>query len=331
MTFLFPAALVAAAVVTVAGVAAYVVLQRRRTAAMAASGLAVTAASGLGGSARRAALRRHLPYVLFLTAMPLLLVGVARPQANLELPRAAKTVVLVFDVSNSMAADDLEPTRLAAAQAAAASFVEGQPRSVDIGVVVFGQQALTTVPPTKDHNQAIEAINRLKTGGGTSLGQAILAALSSIVGRPISLPEGESAEPPADLGYWGSSAIVLLSDGEETGGPDVESAASLAAAAGVRIQTVGIGTTEGATIEVDGYQLATALDEELLTTIAATTGGAYHRAEDADSLKEKIRSIDLRVRAEKEPVELTALFGAAAILLLAIGALLMTYWHGRIV
>jgi Ca-activated chloride channel family protein len=325
MTFLYPLVLVLAAVVTAASVAAYVLLQRRRTAALSTSGLGIAAPS------RRSAARRHLPYVLFLAAMPLLLVALARPQATIEVPRAAGTVILAFDVSNSMAADDVKPTRLAAAQAAATSFVQAQPDSVDIGVVVFGQQALATQAPTENHEEAIAAIKRLKTGGGTSLGQAILAALSAIVGKPVSLPDANSAEQATNLGYWGSATIVLFSDGEDTGGPDAEAAAGVASDAGVRIQTVGIGTAQGTTIEVDGYQLGTALDEDLLTSIATATGGSYHPARDAASLKETTRSIDLRVSAHKEPVELTALLAGAALLLLTIGGLLMTRWYGRIV
>jgi Ca-activated chloride channel family protein len=325
MTVRYPVVLGVAAVLTAAMVAAYVLLQRRRASALAATGL------GVVGSLRGAAARRHLPYVAFLAAMPLLLVALARPEATVAVPRVSGTVMLVFDVSNSMAADDLKPTRLAAAQAAARSFVEAQPDEVDIGVVAFGLTALATLAPTADHAEAIAAINRLRTGGGTSLGQAILAALSGIVGKPVRLPDSASPEPTPSLGYWGSATIVLLSDGENTAGPDVEEAALLAADAGVRIQTVGIGTTEGTTIEVDGYQFATALDEELLTSIAAVTGGSYRRAGDADTLREVTRSIDLRITAKKEPVELTALFAGIAVLLLTIGGLLMTRWYGRIV
>jgi Ca-activated chloride channel family protein len=325
MTFRYPLVLAVAAVLTAAGIMAYVQLQRRRTATLSASGL------GLTGAPRRAAASRHLPYALFLAAMPLLLVGLARPQATIEVPRAAGTAILVFDVSNSMAADDLEPTRLAAAQDAAAEFVRAQPDTIDIGVVMFGQQALTTLRPTDDHDQAIAAIGRLRTGGGTSLGQAVLAALTTIVGRPVRLPDGDSATPPTDLGYWGSATIVIFSDGEETGGPDAEAAADMAAVAGVRIETVGIGTARGATVEVDGYQLATALDEELLTTMAAITGGSYHRARDAASLHEVTESIDLRVSADERSVELTAIFAGAALLLLTIGGVVMTRTYGRIV
>jgi Ca-activated chloride channel family protein len=198
-------------------------------------------------------------------------------------------------------------------------------------VIVFGDQALMTQAPTDDHPAAVAAINRAKPGGGTSLGQAILVALGTITGKPVSLPE--EGEPPTtdELGYWPSATIVVFSDGEETGGPDVTAAAELAAAAGVRIQTVGVGTAKGAAVEVDGFQLSTALNEELLTTVAQTTGGTYLPAGDAATLADTTKSIDLRLTSKKEPVELTAPFAGAALLLLALGALLSTRWHGRIV
>jgi len=327
VTFLYPAVLAAAALVTAAAIAGYVSLQRRRTAALAAVGFGGLA----GGGSRRAAVRRHLPYALLLAALPILLVGLARPQAEVAVPRVAGTVVLAFDASNSMAAADVTPTRLAAAQAAASGFVEEQPDTVDVGVLVFGDQALLTQAPTDDHAAAIAAIGRVAPSGGTSLGQAILVALGTITGKPVSLPEDGAAATTSDLGYWPSATIVIFSDGEETGGPDVEAAAGLASAAGVRIQTVGVGTAKGGTVEVDGYQLGTALDETLLTTVAQATGGAYHQAGDAAALADTTKSIDLRLTTEKEPLELTAPFGGVALLLLTLGGLLGIRWHGRIV
>jgi Ca-activated chloride channel family protein len=324
VTVRYPFMLVVAVVVTAAAVWAYLILQRRRTAALAAFGV-----GGPGGS-RRAAVRRHLPYALLLAALPLLLGGLARPQATIDVPRVSGTVVLVFDVSNSMAAKDVAPNRLAAAQAAATSFVEEQPDTVDIGVVVFGDQALTTQAPTDDHAAALAAINRLTATGGTSLGQAILAALTTITGKPVTLPE-DGAAPP-QLGYWGSASVVVFSDGEDTGDPaQAEAAADLAAAAGVRIQTVGVGTTAGATVEVEGYQLATALNEQVLRGLADATGGTYLTAGDSGALAASTRSIDLKLTTRKEPVELTGPVAGLALLLLAAGALLMIRWHGRIV
>ncbi|MEU4423015.1 VWA domain-containing protein [Actinoplanes sp. NPDC024001] len=321
MSFLHPLLLVVAVVVTGAVVFAYTAMQRRRSAALAAAGFAD----------RQGRVRRHLPYVLLLAALPILLVGLARPQAEVAVPRVSGTVLLAFDISNSMSATDVEPSRLVAAQAAATRFVEAQPDTVDVGVLAFGSQALLTQAPTDDHAAAVAAIKRVKTSGGTSLGQAILVGLGTIVGKPVGLPEDGTAPTTQDLGYWPSATIVVFSDGEETGGPDVQAAAELAAAAGVRIQTVGVGTTQGGTVEVDGFQLGTALDEKTLTAIAQTTGGSYRPAGDADALTEATSAIDLRLTTEKEPIELTAPFAAAALLLLTLGALLSTRWHGRIV
>ena len=318
MSFLYPVVLAVALLVTAAAVYAYVNLQNRRTAALRKAGFTPTGA-----------LRRHLPYALVLLALPVLLVGLARPQAEVTVPRVSGTVLLAFDVSNSMRAGDVQPTRLGAAQTAARAFVEEQPSTVDVGVLVFGDQALLTQAPSDDHQAALAAISRLSASGGTSLGQAILVALGTITGKSITLPE-QGAAPP-DLGYWPSATIVVFSDGQETGGPDVVAAAELAAAAGVRIQTVGVGTERGATVEVDGFQLGTALDPALLTTVAQTTGGAYLPAGDADTLTDTTKAIDLRLTAKKEPLELTAPFAGAALLLLMLGAVLGSRWHGRII
>jgi Ca-activated chloride channel homolog len=323
MSFQYPVMLVVAAAIGLGLVAAYRRLQAQRTTALMAAGLTTASPS-------RDGLRRHIPPLLFLAALVLLLLAMARPQATVGIPRTTGTVILAFDVSNSMAAADVTPTRLAAAQAAAIGFVRTQPDTIKVGVVAFGQGALNTHLPTSEHEETVDAINRLRVAGGTSLGQAILASLTTIVGHTVSLPDPSSSVPPPDLGYRGSATIVLLTDGENTGGPDPVAAAELAAAAGVRIETVGVGTVEGSTIEIDGYQMATALNERLLTEIAETTRGSYHRAQDAEALGAIYQSLDLRTMTQDELVELTAAVVAISLLLLTIGGLLMIHWFGRI-
>jgi Ca-activated chloride channel family protein len=318
MSFYYPVMIAVAGVVCAGLVVAYRRLHRRRSRALAAAGV-------------RVGMRQHVPPLLFLAALTLLLIGVGRPQATVDVPRAAGTVVLAFDVSTSMTATDATPTRLAAAQAAATRFVKAQPDTVDIGVVAFDQGAMTTRVPDKDHDAAINTIARLHAAGGTSLGQAILTSLTTIVGKTVGLPDANSDAPPPKLGYWGSATIVLLSDGEDTGGPDALAAAQLAAGAGVHIETLGFGTVDGATITVNGYQVATALNEDLLTQIAQTTAGSYHRADDAQALDTVYRSLDLRITAKPESVELTGVAIGAAMLLLTIGGLLMIKWFGRII
>jgi Ca-activated chloride channel family protein len=321
MTFMYPVMLVVAILAGAVLLLAYRGLQRRRASALSAVGL-MTPSTGRFG------LRRHVPPALFLVALLLLLVAVSRPQANVPVPRAAGTVILAFDVSNSMGAADVTPTRLSAAQSAAVDFVTSQPDTVDIGVVAFGQGAQTTQLPSADHEATVAAIRRLQIAGGTSLGYAILASLSLITGEPVSLPV--EAGPPVDIGYWPSATIVLLSDGEDTGGPDAVAAAELAATAGIHIETIGVGTVDGATIEVDGYQMATALNEELLTAVAETTTGSYHRAGDAQALDAIYDTLDLRITTEAKLVELTGALVGLALLLLTVGGFLMINWFGRI-
>ena len=214
--------------------------------------------------------------------------------------------------------------------------VEFDQFQVFIGQRVVGYKAKQPGLPVKLvvrdlPEEAINAINRASASGGTSLGQAILVALGTITGKPVALPADGATPDASALGYWPSATIVVFSDGQQTGGPDAEAAAEVAAAAGVRIQTVGVGTARGATVTVDGFQLATQLDESLLTTVAQTPGGAYQQAGDAATLADTTSSIDLRLTTKKEPVELTAPFAGAALLLLVAGALLGIRWHGRIV
>jgi Ca-activated chloride channel homolog len=203
MTVRYPVMIAVAVVVGAGLVLAYRALQRRRADAIAAAGLGASAAG----------LRRHLPPLLFVAALVLLVLGGARPQATVGVPRTSGTVILAFDVSNSMGAGDIAPSRLAAAQAAAVDFVRAQPDSVDIGVVAFSQGALNTHLPTAVHEETVEAINRLQVAGGTSLGQAILASLTAVIGQPVSIPDPASGGQLPDLGYWGSASIVLLTDG----------------------------------------------------------------------------------------------------------------------
>ena len=332
MTFTYPWVLGVAVVVVTVLALAYRALDRQRAAALAAVGASPVVSS------RGAAWRRHAPPLLFLAGLAVLLVGIGRPHATVQVPRVAGTIVLAFDVSNSMMATDVVPSRLGAAQQAAVEFVRAQPESVDIAVVAFDQGAITAGEPTNDREAVMAAIERLRPAGGTSLGQAVLTSLSTIVGEPIYLPDAddappsaESADPLPDLGYWGSAMVVVFSDGEDTGGPDAIAAAELAGTAGVRVYTVGIGTVEGTTIEVEGFQVATALDEELLTAVAQLTAGTYHRAADAASIGAIYQDLELRITTRPQVLELTGVAVLLALALLSAGGVLMTLWYGRIV
>lgn len=248
--------------------------------------------------------------------------------SELPIPFLCGTVMLAVDVSNSMAAEDVRPNRLAAAQQAARAFVQAQPETVDIGLVAFEQGALVTARPDRDHSVALRAIDRLRITGGTSLSAAILASLSAITGRQVAIGPGGSVP---DIGYWPSATIVIFSDGETQGDENVEQAAQVAQRAGVRIHTVGIGTTAGATVSVDGYRVQTALDEQTLTMIARTTGGAYHPAGDAAQLAGIADTIDLRLTVSDEPLPLAGAFIAFALVLLTGGAVLTVFRTGRVI
>ncbi|WP_043624091.1 VWA domain-containing protein [Nonomuraea candida] len=316
MTLDSPLLLAAGLLVTAALAWAAVVSARRRRAVLAAAGVAV-----------RGGRRAYLGTGLTIAGVGVLAVATAGPAAMVPVPRTAGTVVLAIDVSNSMAADDVAPTRLAAAQRAARAFVAAQPDSVDIGVVAFERRGLTTARPDPDHSLALKAIDRLKPTGGTSLGPAILASLSAITGRQVTL--GRDGAAP-DIGYWPSATVVLFSDGQNGGG-DVEPAAAAAQRAGVHVHTVGVGTTAGAAVKVDGYRLQTSLDEETLTLIARTTGGAYHPASDAARLDGIAGTIDLRLTVSDEPLPLAGGLIGLALALLATGAALTMLRSGRVI
>jgi Ca-activated chloride channel family protein len=266
-----------------------------------------------------------------------LAIAVAGPAASVPVSRASGTVILAMDVSGSMTATDVAPSRLAAAKKAALSFIDAQPDNVDIGVVAFQQGGLEAALPTADHANASAAVRRLKAAGGTSLGDAILASLSAITHKTVAIGRGGS-EP--DIGFWPSATIVLLSDGQNEAGAASSStgtdaltgaAASVAEKAGVHIDTVGVGTTTGTTVVVDGYHLFTALDPAALKSISRATGGTYHPASDASELDGIASSIDLRLTVTSQPLPLAGAFIALALVLLAAGAVLTVTRTGRVV
>jgi Ca-activated chloride channel family protein len=311
-----------------------VVLRYRRLVRARAARRAELAALGLVAPAPPAGVPRHVPPALFLAALVLLLTALARPEAAVPQPHRQGTVILAFDVSGSMAATDVAPTRLEAAKAAARTFVERQPSTVRLGVVAFGGSGVVTQEATADRAKVLAAIDRLRPDGGTALARGLQTSLGAIVGRPVLVdgPDASGVEPQGpDLGYHGSAAIVLLSDGENTGEPDPIELADLASSAGVRIYPVGLGRPEGTVLQIDGFQIATALDEPLLREIASRTDGRYFAAADEQALAAVYDSVELAWTVETEHVELTALLAAAAAVLLLVGASLSLAWFGRAV
>lgn len=328
MTFQWPLMLLALLAVPVLVVAYRSQLRRRD------QGRARLAAEGLvAASTGRPDRWRHVAPLLLLAALILLLASLARPAATVAEPRREGTVVLAFDVSTSMAAKDLAPTRLDAAKVAGRAFVARQPSTIRLGVVAFGDSAVISQQPTDDRAQVLAAIDRLTPQGGTALGRGIVSSISAIAGKPISVDEtGQDGTAGDDeLGYYGSAAVVLLSDGENTTDPDPLVLAQLASTAGVRIYPIGLGSPQGAVLEVDGFQVSTRLDEATLKQIAETTDGTYYAASDTASLGNVYDDIDLSWTARTEEREITSWFAAAAAALLLLGAGVSVVRSGRVV
>jgi len=332
-------------------IAAYLFLLRRKkkTALRYANLSLVKEAMGAG---RR--LRRHIPPILFLLALTLLILAVARPSAVITLPTHQRTVILAMDTSGSMRARDVEPSRMAAAQAAAKSFVSDQPHGTRIGVVTFAGTAAVAQAPTNNREEILAAIDRFQMQRATAIGSGILMSLKAIFpevefdlhswnqwrepsrdlqrGAPLDQarePKKEAAKPVAP-GSYASAVILLLSDGRSNVGPDPIEAARIAAEHGVRVYTVGFGTEGGEIIRFEGWSMRVRLDEKTLKKIAELTQGEYYYAGTAADLKKVYETLSSRLVFETRETEITALFSAAAAVIALIAVLLSVWWFSRI-
>ena len=268
-------------------------------------------------------------------------VAMARPQAVISRPQQEGTVILAFDVSASMAATDLAPTRIAAAKVAAKDFVAKQPSGITIGVVAFSDSGVSVQAPSNDEAAVTAAIDRLAPEKGTSLAAGIQASLKAIAAAeagPYANNYYSNATPgaptdtptPVPAGTHTSAAIVLLTDGENNENPDPAVATQAASDQGVRIYTVGIGSAAGADVTVDGFQLHTQLDEAALQSIAQTTGGTYYNATDAAQLRSIYDNLDTQLVIQPQMVEMTGLLAGLSLLLMLAGAAASMFWLGRL-
>ena len=295
--------------------------------------------------------RRHVPPALFLVSLALMIVAIARPQAVVMLPSQHETIILAMDVSGSMRAADVEPNRLAAAQAAARAFVNDQPNYTRVGVVSFAGTAAVVQPPTRNKEDILAAIDRFQLQRGTAVGAGILVSLKLIFpdvefdlrNWNPRLDQGKSApidraqkrgekEPPKPVppGSYSSAAIILLTDGQTTTGPDPIESARIAAERGVRVFTVGVGTEKGEMIGAEGWSMRVRLDEASLKQIANVTQGEYFYAGTATDLKKVYETLNSKLVFEQRQTEITALFAAAAALFAVMAAVLSLLWYGRI-
>jgi Ca-activated chloride channel homolog len=345
MTFLWPEMLWLLFIVPALIAAYFLLLRRKKEAALRYASLSlVKEAMGTGQR-----FRRHIPPLLFLVALIAMITAIARPAAVVTLPSQHRTIILAMDVSGSMRATDVQPNRISAAQAAAKAFVAEQPSNVRIGVVSFAGTAAVVQPPTQNRDDIFAAIDRFQLQRATAIGSGIIVSLATIfpdagidvssliyggsAPRGIPLDQRKTEKPaftPVPPGSYTSAAIILLTDGQRTTGPDSIEAARMAADRGVRIFTVGFGTKSGETIGFEGWSMRVRLDEETLKTIANITRGEYFYAGSATDLKKVYQSLNDRLVLEKKDMEISALFSAAAAVIAVVSVLLSLLWFNRI-
>jgi Ca-activated chloride channel family protein len=254
----------------------------------------------------------------------------------LTLPQVEGIVMLAFDVSASMAADDLDPTRMEAAKEAAQTFIEGQPNNIKIGVVAFSDGGLVVQAPSEDRVAILETINRLVPQSGTSVGQGILVALNTLSrdrNSDQSKDDNEQPEltPAEDLrGAFAPAIIVMLTDGENTEPPDPIEAAQAAIEQGVRIYTIGVGSTAGTVVEIDGFNVFTQLNEDVLKQIAQLTEGEYYHAVDENDLHAINEDLKPQFVVKPEKMEITSVLAGLSMFVMLLGAVTSLFWFGRI-
>jgi Ca-activated chloride channel homolog len=283
--------------------------------------------------------RRHLPPALYLLALAALLVSLARPQALTLVPKEQATVILVMDVSGSMNATDVAPTRLVSSQRAAVAFIEELPEKFRVGIVSFASTAQTLTRPTTDRVAVYEAIDSLHAEGATAMGDGIERALD--VKRPPTPPSsGSAARPsPSPTAPHGGAdeaplVVLLLSDGANTQGrTQPMQAAADAKALGVPVFTIALGTDRGMVDVPDETgnlrRIPVPPDTLTLQRIAETTGARFFAAPSNSDLKEVYRELGSKIGFVKEQQEITVVFAATGLLFLVAGATMSLVWFSR--
>lgn len=320
-------------------------MRRKKKLAMRYASLSIVReAMGAGQS-----FRRHIPPLLFLLAIAAMLIAAARPTAVVLLPSNNQTIILAMDVSGSMRAADVLPSRIVAAQEAAKGFLKDLPRSVKVGIVAFAGSAQVAQLPTTNREDLYTAIDAFQLQRGTATGNGIMMSLATLfpdagididkVGAPsrqrgvpidqVGKPEPKEFVPVAP-GSYTSAAIIMLTDGQRTTGVDPLDAAKIAADRGVRVYTVGVGTVDGETIGFEGWSMRVRLDEDTLKQVAQKTNADYFYAGTAADLKKVYDTLSSRLTVEKKETEISALFALAAALLAVVSAGLSIFWFNRI-
>ena len=294
--------------------------------------------------------RRHLPPALFLLALTAMLLAASRPLASITLPSSHATIMLAMDVSLSMRANDVQPSRLQAAQEAAKAFLKELPRNIQVGIVTFAGTAQVVQPPTLNREDLVAAIDRFQMQRSTAVGSGIVVALAELFpdhgidveemlygnnsqrGRSLDEPTRKPKKEivPVRPGSYESAAIILLTDGRRTTGVDTLEAAQMAAARGVRVYAVGLGTADGAVTNFDGWSMYLKLDEASLKAVAQATDAEYFIAGSADSLKKVYEKLGTRLHVNKKETEISSLLALAGAVLAIVAAGLSTLWFSRV-
>ncbi|HYD11085.1 MAG TPA: VWA domain-containing protein [Acidimicrobiales bacterium] len=308
-------------VLVAAAAAAYVVLQlRRRHHAVRFTNLALLDSV----APRRPGWRRHLVAVVALLGLAAMVVGLARPARDEDVPRDEAVVMLAIDVSRSMTAEDVSPNRLVSAQDAAREFIDSVPDGFRVGLVAFDEVARTLATPTLEHDTVIAAVDRLETGRGTAAGEGIYASLEAIATVLGDGADEGDVEGEDDF----AATIVLLSDGATTEGRDVGDAAADAADAGVPVTTIAYGTDDGI-VDVEGELIPVPADPVTMQAVAEATGGSFFEAASASELSSVLEDIQTRVGFTTEQREVVLWFVTAAFVLVLLALAASMLWNGR--
>lgn len=297
---------------------------------------------------RPSPLRRHLPVALYILAIALLTLAMARPIAAIPLPTNRAAIILAVDVSRSMIGEDVKPSRLRAAQNLARQIVDGVPGSTRVGLVVFSDYAQILVPPTTERQPLREAIDNLKVQQATGVGAGILEALKALPGRLEALGDRLNVQPQGPFAPFGSppsppaplpvtppaelppAAVIILSDGISNLGVDPTQAAALAKEANVKIYTVGVGVRGGSVMTVDGQLVLVPFDSAILQRIASLTGGQYYDVSASQELRRISRQLGRVIGWERRRAEVTAVLAAGGGAVMLIGAMFSLVWFRRV-
>ncbi|MCU1414965.1 MAG: von Willebrand factor type [Microbacteriaceae bacterium] len=350
MSFSWPWALLALLVIPLVLGIWWWMRRRRRRSAVRVTSIALVRAALPG----RTRWRRRIPTALLILGLAILAIGAARPQATVPVASTSTTVMLAIDVSGSMCSTDVSPNRITAAEKAASTFISSQAGGPRIGLVAFAGTAAVLVPPTANTQMLLDALKGLATSRGTAIGQAILASLDAIAQvDPSVAPTGAKTAQTAKGAGYAADAIVVLTDGANNQGVDPQTAAQQAADRGVRVFTIGFGTTTPAPLVCGSSQINSGFggpgglggfdgnrgfgggsnplvaDDGALQQVSHTTGGTFYKAENAGQLNAALSKLPSTYTVVHKNIDLAAWFAGLGGLVIAV-AVALSLWWGRI-